>query len=46
MLAKKPRGHILVDVPCFESVLHGEICARFRSGHKTFQVLVQGCSAL
>ena len=46
MLAKKPRGHILMDVPYFESVLHGEICARFRCGHLTLKVLVLGCCAL
>ena len=26
---KKRRGHILMYVPCFESVLHGEICGTF-----------------
>ena len=30
MLMKKPRCHILMHVHCFESVLHGEICASFR----------------
>ena len=44
MLAKKPRGHISMDVPYFESVLHAKICAK--SGHLTFKVLVLGCCAL
>ena len=35
-----------MDVPYFESVLHGKICARFRCGHLTFKVLVLGCCAL
>ena len=26
---KNPRNHVLVHALCFESVLHGEICARF-----------------
>ena len=46
MLAKKPRGHISMDVPFFESVLHAKICAKFRCGHLTFKVLVLGCCAL
>ena len=29
---KKPRGHISMDVPYFESVLHAKICAKFRCG--------------
>jgi len=41
MLAKKPRGHISMDVPYFESVLHAKICGKFRCGHLTFKVLVQ-----
>ena len=46
MLAKKPRGHISMDVPYFESVLHAKICAKFRCGHLTFKVLILGCCAL
>ena len=33
MLAKKPRGHISMDVPYFESVLLAKICAKFRCEH-------------
>jgi len=30
LLCKNPPSHVLVHVPCFESVLHGEICTKFR----------------
>ena len=46
MLMKKPSGHIFMHVPCFESVMHGEISARFICGYRTFQVLDLWCSTL
>jgi len=46
MLAKKPPGHISMNVPYFESVLHVKICSKFRGGHLTIKVLVLGCCAL
>ena len=38
-----PPGHIFGHVPCFESVLHEDICARFVCEHLTFKVLVLRC---
>jgi len=41
-----PRGHILCHAPCFQSVLHGDICAIFIFEHLTFKVLVLRCCTL